>query len=165
MDILLSAYCFLHIAAICLLSALFRNLNDLLRPRDACPRGPSRRKYNCQTPLSAPRNFRMWAYAHADCPCLGWHSLGLRCFGGSFFCLFPLAGVDFTLFWFVVFCCLFLLCSLGPFVWCYVFQYFQAFSLLGVLLFFSSRLALQRGKHVLRYVSNWRTLLSIDVFQ
>ena len=93
------------------------------------------------------------------------HSLTPRCFGGCFFCLFPLAGVDFTLFWFVVFFCLFLLCSFVPFVWIDVFQYLEPFSLLGGLLFFSSRLALQHGKHVLRYVSSRRTLLSLDVFQ
>ena len=88
-----------------------------------------------------------------------------RCFGGSFFWSFPLASVDLTLFKFVMFFCLFLLCSFGPFVWIYVFQHLVPFSLLGVLLFFSSRLALQHGKRVLHYVSSRRTLLSLDVFQ
>ena len=59
---------------------------------------------------------------------------------------------------------LFLLWSFGPFVWIDVFQYLEPFSLLGGLLFFSSRLALQHRTRVLRYVSSKRTLLSFDVF-
>ena len=87
-----------------------------------------------------------------------------RCFGGSFFWSFPLASVDLTLFEFVILFCLFLHCSFGPFVWIYVFQYLVPFSLLRVLLFFSSRLALQHGRRVLHYVSNRGTSLSLDDF-
>ena len=87
-----------------------------------------------------------------------------RCFGGSFFWSFPLASIDLTLFKFVILFCLFLLCSFGPFVWIDVFRYLVPFSLLGVLLFFSSRLALQHGKRLLHYVSNRGTSLSLDDF-
>jgi len=143
----------------------FQKSNDLLGPRDACPRGPSRRKYKCQSVLSAPWNFRMRAKLRGELALWGCHSLGFWCFGRSFFCLFPLAGVENTLFKFVVFFSLFLLWSFGPFVWIDVFQYLEPFSLLGGLLFFSSRLALQHRTRVLRYVSSKRTLLSFDVFQ
>ena len=97
-------------------------------------------------------------------PLLGCHSLAPRCFGGSFFWSFPLASVDLTLFEFVLLFCLFLLCSFGPFVWIIVFQHLVPLSLLGILLFFSSRLALQHGKCVLHYVSNRGTSLSLNDF-
>ena len=47
---------FIDIQPFCI---LFTNLNDFLRPRDAFPRGPSRRKYKSQTVVSAPWNFRV----------------------------------------------------------------------------------------------------------